>query len=369
MSSIRVLHISEILPGGTATYLQELWSHQREQLGQAQVRFLLPGPQLEHAPDLPAHLVTGWPREGRDLRSLARLGTAINKEIAAFRPDIVHIHGTFGGVVGRIVLSARAKRPKIVYCSHGWSFAMDVSPLKKRLYAGLERTLSRASDAIITISDDERRLAVEAGLPPDKLLTISNGILEAPQGAGVSRPSEGPIRLLFAGRHDRQKGLDILLAAMTKLGDMPVELDVLGEPLGEDGRALGKGDASTARAGGRVNYIGWVPRQEVARRMAAADAFVMPSRWEGFGLVAVEAMREGTPVIASDRGALPEIIDHGRTGLIFKLDPEALADCLRQISRPQLRALGAEARSEFERRFTSHRMSEDILALYQRLTG
>jgi glycosyltransferase involved in cell wall biosynthesis len=363
----RVLHVSEILPGGTATYIQELWAFQRDQLGEERVRFLLPGPQLDHAPDLPRHRITGWARAGRDPGSLRRLGVALSAEVAAFRPDVVHIHGTFAGVVGRTVLGMRPRRPKIVYCSHGWSFAMEISPLKKRVYSGLERALSFGCDAIVTISEDERRLALAAGLPAAKLVTVLNGIAAAPRGAGVVRPEHGPLRLLFAGRHDRQKGLDILLDAMAQLEGVPVELDVLGEPLGEDGRPLPAGASPPARPGAKVNYIGWVPREEVAQRMAAADAFVMPSRWEGFGLVAVEAMREGTPVLASDRGALPEIIDHGRSGLIFPLDAASIADCLRGLSRPQLRAMGAAARRDFETRFTAQRMSEEILSLYGRL--
>ncbi|MFG1357333.1 glycosyltransferase [Xanthobacter pseudotagetidis] len=365
----RILHVSEILPGGTATYIQELWAFQRDQIGEERVRFLLPGPQLEHAPDLPRHRIAGWPRSGRDPGSLRRLGAALSAEVAAFRPDLVHLHGTFAGVVGRALLGLRPRRPKILYCAHGWSFAMDVSPLKKKLYSSLERVLAPGCDAIATISDDERRLAVAAGLPAGKLVTIWNGIAEAPRGGGAARPEEGPLRLLFAGRHDRQKGLDILLDAMALLDGVPVELDVLGEPLGEDGRPLPDGASPPARPGARVNYVGWVPREEVARRMAAADAFVMPSRWEGFGLVAVEAMREGTPVLAANRGALPEIIDHGRSGLIFPLDPEAIAGCLRGLARPQLRAMGMEARRDFEARFTARRMSEEILALYGRLLG
>ncbi|MEP9351383.1 glycosyltransferase [Xanthobacter sp. KR7-225] len=367
---IRVLHVAETLPGGIASYLEELWAFQRTQFGEGQVRFLLPAEQVGHAGQIPAAAVTRWSRAGRDPASLLRLGRALGREVSAFRPHVVHIHSTFAGVVGRAVLGVRPKRPKIVYCAHGWSFAMEVSPLKQTLYSNLERGLALGCDAIVTISEDERRLALAAGLPAAKLVTVWNGIAEAPRGAGAAaRPQDGPIRLLFAGRHDRQKGLDILLDAMERLDGVPVELDVLGEPLGEDGRPLRAGATPPPRAGAKVNYIGWVPREAVAQRMAAADALVMPSRWEGFGLVAVEAMREGTPVLASDRGALPEIVDHGRSGLIYPLDAQAIAGCLRSLTRSRLQAMGTEARRDFETRFTAQRMSAEILRLYGTLVG
>ena len=363
--TMRVLHVSEILPGGTATYLQELWHEQRKVLGDEQIRFLLPAAQLGHAPALPASQVVGWDRKGRDPRSLTRLGQALSREVSAFRPDVVHIHGTFAGVVGRAVLAARLRRPKVVYCAHGWSFAMDVSAKKRAAYAGLERLLARAGDGIIAISEDERRLALKAGLPARRVHTITNGIAPDPLGAGIERPTEGPLRLLFAGRHDRQKGLDILLDAMERVGDASVTLDVLGEPLGEDGRPLPSGTTPPLRPGAPVRYLGWTSKDDVARHMAAADAFIMPSRWEGFGLAAIEAMREGTPVIASDRGALPEVVRHGESGLIVPLDVDSLAAVIQTLNRSRLRVWGAQARRDFEQRFTAGAMNARILALYE----
>jgi glycosyltransferase involved in cell wall biosynthesis len=98
------------------------------------------------------------------------------------------------------------------------------------------------------------------------------------------------------------------------------------------------------------------------------DALVMPSRWEGFGLVALEAMRLGKPVIASRRGALTEIIEHGATGLLFDLDrPGELIDVLRHLDKVALAAMGVNARQEFLRSFTSERMNAELVTLYRTL--
>ena len=79
--------------------------------------------------------------------------------------------------------------------------------------------------------------------------------------------------------------------------------------------------------------------------MVAADAIVMPSRWEGFGFVAIEAMRQGRPGYSSDRGALPEIIANGRTGIIVDIDRSRnLVDVLRSLDRVKLRYIGAAAK-------------------------
>jgi glycosyltransferase involved in cell wall biosynthesis len=83
---------------------------------------------------------------------------------------------------------------------------------------------------------------------------------------------------------------------------------------------------------------------------------IIPSRWEGFGLVAIEAMRNGAPVIASDRGALPEVLDMGRAGLIF--DPEnttALARLLDELTPDRLKAMGAAGKARYETAYTFQR--------------
>jgi glycosyltransferase involved in cell wall biosynthesis len=88
-------------------------------------------------------------------------------------------------------------------------------------------------------------------------------------------------------------------------------------------------------------YHGWIGPDEIEAQMNEMDAVVVPSRWEGFGLVVLEAMRCGKPVIVSDRGGLPELVIHGFNGLIFSFDdPHSLVRVLESLSRGDLRRLG-----------------------------
>ena len=116
--------------------------------------------------------------------------------------------------------------------------------------------------------------------------------------------------------------------------------------------------------------IGWLPRESLDAYYAAADGLVVPSRWEGFGLVAIEAMRAGTAVIASNRGSLPELVEHGITGYIFNLDETDLGELegtLRGLDKNRLREMGAAATRLFEQGFTAESMNRGILDVYAKL--
>ena len=115
--------------------------------------------------------------------------------------------------------------------------------------------------------------------------------------------------------------------------------------------------------GESVRYIGPVNHAQKNELLRNAAALVFPIQWpEPFGLVMIEAMACGTPVIAFNRGSVPEVIDHGLTGFVVEDEAEAVA------AVPRLASLSRTAiRQCFERRFSSRRMAEDYLSLYQRL--
>ena len=114
----------------------------------------------------------------------------------------------------------------------------------------------------------------------------------------------------------------------------------------------------------RLTFLGWVPHEKVGSYYAACDAVIMPSRWEAFGLVAVEAMKYGKPVIASNRGALPEIIKDGENGCIFDFDdPQTLKTILYKLNKPELQKLGAKARNDFLLHYRLDNMVSAIIKL------
>lgn len=360
----RVLHFAQSLPGGPASYLEEVIPAQLAAFGPENIRLLLPASTLDHLPSIARDLIMPFRHEGRNPASLLGLAGAFKAAVSTFKPDILHLHSSYAGAIGRLPFLFGAHRPKVVYCSHGWAFTMAGHPLKQHGYALIERLLARRSDAIVNISEFEFREALRHGLSPDKMNVILNGIDATPPTTGESAVAlgTGRVNLVFAGRHDPQKGLDIALAAMAQLTDVPVHLHVLGAPVVTSGK-----DRTDAIP--NVSFYGWRSRREVADFLGQADALLMPSRWEGFGLAAVEAMRMGCAVIASDRGALPEIVIPGETGLLFRLSagPAELARLLGALDRDALVKMGEKGKARFLEHFTAERMNREIAALYRQL--
>ena len=356
----RIVHVAQTIAGGIATIFEEMAPHQTEAFGRANVTFLVPEGSEAHLPSVDQSQIVTFSATSRGPGALLAFGRSATAAIRRLDPDIVHLHSSFAGALVRTLLRRPAGKPRIVYCSHGWSFGMECSPLKQRLYAAIERRLARRSDLIIVNSRSEHELAVKFGLPQDKLRIVRNGVAWRPP---VRRSEIGArLRIAFIGRHDRQKGLDLLLDTIERFSLPNIEFHVVGDGV------LDRGAGGHAGNHSNVTFHGWLDRAAIDGLLAQQDAVVMPSRWEAFGLVAVEAMRSGVPVIASNRGALPEIVEHGIGGYIFDLDdPDALGRLLAGLDRRALAKLRQSARDRWEAEFTAARMNDLTRQAYESL--
>jgi len=205
---------------------------------------------------------------------------------------------------------------------------------------------------------------VERGRDPEALGTRSENRRRRVRDALGIAP-ERPV-VVCAARQTHQKGVDVLVDAFGA-----VERAVPGALLllaGRDGDATARIQASAERlAPGRIEMLG--VRDDVPDLLAAADAFVLPSRWEGLGSVLLEAMAVEVPIVASSLPAVGEILQDDRTALLVPPeDRTALADALvRTMTRPSEARVRAErARQEFLTRFTIERVSERMAAFYDR---
>ena len=349
--------------GGVTSYLQETIAYQAAALGADNIRLLVPSDHAQELCGIDKRMITTFSRTGRNAASLVAFSIALNGCLKSFRPTIVHLHSTFAGAIARPLLALNRPRPRVVYCPHGWSFLMEIPEWKRRCYALIERALARVTDVVINISRYEDQQARAFGIAPEKCVIVRNGVSRRPMASGpASSPfDESFINLLFVGRFDRQKGLDLLLRAMQRVQDLPIRLYVIGSSIQA---------AKWMRPPGNVTVLGWLPRCRLHGYYLVADALVVPSRWEGFGLVAIEAMRAGTAVIASDRGSLPELVEDGVSGFIFHLDENDLGNLeqiLRGLDKNRLREMGAAAARRFEKGFTSEAMNRGLLDVYTEL--
>jgi glycosyltransferase involved in cell wall biosynthesis len=121
---------------------------------------------------------------------------------------------------------------------------------------------------------------------------------------------------------------------------------------------------------GNVKVVGWMDRSQIGRLYASADLLVVPSRWEAFGLVALEGMRAGLPVVASRVGGLPEIVQDGVTGrLVDAEDPQQLAEAMVSMDAALRREMGERGRRRFLESFQIERVVEELEHVYQAAMG
>jgi len=224
-----------------------------------------------------------------------------------------------------------------------------------------ERAIVRRADAMITASDHERLLLSRYyGAQETRMHTIPCGVdleLFQPRDRATARRQlglgpDGPV-LLWVGRLEKLKGVDILIQALAELDERDFTLLIVG---GDERAASLKAElraqARDAGVEANVRFIGAVPHEELPSYYSAADVCVVPSYYESFGLVAVEAMACGTPVVASRVGGLVSTVTDGVTGYLIPWRcPEPFAEKLEVLlHNPELRAnFGLTARRSVER--------------------
>jgi len=355
---MKTLHVTESVKGGIATYLDSIVPAQHARHGTEGLAFAVTpdgAASLRAVPARSCHPVA--PARGSLLAFLAYVRD-VARVIRDLQPEVIHAHSTFAGVVVRILRLLGWHRAGVIYCPHGWSFDRHDGRLRALGYRVLERALAGLADRIVCISRHDYWQARRLGIPRHRLALACNGLppAPAPQAADTA-PGPGPtLRLAFVGRLDRQKGVDVLLAALQRL-DRPWHLVCAGAPVLDD---ADPGEATTAARAppGTITYTGWLEAAEVSAILARCDAVVVPSRWEGFGLVAVEAMRQGRAVIASEVGGLGEIVVEGETGaLVPPDDPAALAACLNGLDLAALPAWGTAGARRYRAFYTDRQLA------------
>jgi glycosyltransferase involved in cell wall biosynthesis len=290
-----------------------------------------------------------------------RLAVSVVGAIRAERPDLIHTHMVHADVYGSV--GARLLRRPFLSTRHNDDRYL-LGPFRH-----VDRAFMEQARAIIAISDAVRAFHVSAGLPENKLVTIHYGLDEPPREPSETKPADVGVRpgaplVVAVGRLIEQKDHATLLRAFARVHETrpDARLAILGwgrlegalrAQIGE----LGLDDAAFLL--GRVEPRDWLER---------ADVFVHTSRWEGFGIVLLEAMLSGLPVVATRVSAIPEIVHDGRTGVLTAPgDDGAIAAAIVELlDSPARRAeLGAAGRRRAREEFSVARMAERTIAVYE----
>ncbi|MGV0982099.1 MAG: glycosyltransferase [Polynucleobacter sp.] len=361
-NNLTILHCAETVKGGIATYLDDLITLQVNNINDSNIVLLIPDNQVQFFSDLVRNTVITFPsKRHRFLNSISLLITTF-KVLNSNKFNIIHLHSTFSGLFLRPFIFFL--NISIVYCPHGWAWDRYKNNFLKYFIIKIEYLLSFITDVIICISDYEFRAALDNGFSTTKLVVAKNGInnriINIPPLHPFSQWPKGLIRLLYVGRLDRQKGFDVLLTATNLLG-ANFFLKIAGDAV-IDSTPI---DCSYAS---NIQRLGWVSQIDLAALYSSADILIVPSRWEGFGLVALEAMKYGLPVVASKVGGLPEIIDDGVTGILVDPNsPESLRLAILRILSFDLKIMGDAGRERVAEHFDIARLHHDILNVYKAL--
>jgi glycosyltransferase involved in cell wall biosynthesis len=224
-------------------------------------------------------------------------------------------------------------------------YKSELQNLYHRLWIySIERKVLSRADGVTAVSAYTARKAIKH-FGANEIKVIHNGVDTSLFVPPFERKIHTPFRLLFVGTWSKRKGVDLLPSLMKALGDK-FELRYTGDAFKA---GYGKGLPANCVPIGRPDTKGLVSA------MQEADALLFPSRLEGFGLVAAEAMSCGLPVIATYGSSLPEVVEHGMTGWLCPQDDAgAFADAARWLADnpDQYRAMAAAAREAAVQRFS-----------------
>ena len=293
--SLRVLHVlCDLSPGGAERLVLEICRRRSPDLEMSVATVQGFGP-LEgdfRAAGIPL-IEGGRPRKHLGVRASARLARAVREA------DVVHTHLFAGDTWGRIAALLTGHRA-VITTEHNVN-------RDETWQRWVKRALAPVSARIVCVSEAAARYSREVeGIPGVEV--IPNGVDVDRFGAHVVGPGT---RVLAVGRRVPQKGFDVLLAAL---------------PEGFSLRVAGEGPFHREHRG--VSWLG--RREDVAALLAESDILAVPSRWEGFGLAAVEGLAAGVAVVASDVDGLAEVV--GDCGvLVPPADPAALRAALVRV--------------------------------------
>jgi glycosyltransferase involved in cell wall biosynthesis len=271
------------------------------------------------------NLGEGFPRPAADTRAeaLARLAA-----LPAVHPIV--IDGLAFGVLPEAALALRGSHPVVALVHHPLACETGLDAGEAASLQASERAaLACARHVVATSAATARLLAADYGVPADSLSVVEPGTDRVDARA---RKPDGVVALLAVGAIVPRKGYDVLVAALAKLDRSAWRLVIVGDG-GRSPDTFARLQADIARLGlaDRVVLRGAVSANELAACYACSDLFVLPSRFEGYGMAYAEAIAHGLPVVGTDAGAIPQTVPDDAGVLVPPDHAEALAAALRRL--------------------------------------
>ena len=296
----------------------------------------------------------------------------LRKLFAEERFDIVHTHTPVGGVLTRLAArNSRRDNTKVIYTGHGFHFYDGAPVANWMLWYPVERVMSRFTDVLITINDEDYKRAKKfshcdveyvqgVGIDLDRF-SVSDAVSSKRSELGISDDNH---MILAVGDLIKRKNHQCIIRALTELDDC-YKLYICGAGVEEDSlRAL----VSELGLGSRVFFLGF--RKDIPALMHASDMLVFPSIHEGLPVTVMEAMASGLPVIATHiRGVVPDLLESGVNGIVLENDePGTVADAIERLATDpaEAKALAAKAKQD-SKCFAVNKIVSNVASIYMKV--
>ncbi|WEJ92061.1 MAG: glycosyltransferase family 4 protein [Klebsiella huaxiensis] len=348
----RILHIAETTMGGVGTIINGLTKNKL-----AFCSVICPEQQSGM---IECEKKITFERTGRNVKSFFNLAVTVFKELRRNKYSTIHIHSSFAGVIIRSLFLFKIldrKKYFVVFTPHCFSFIMNVSASKKRIYSFIEKILSYQNDVITTNSVFEYEQAILNGINKDRLKIVYNGVSFNKLAKHDLTSSNSVVNILFVGRFDRQKGYDYLTQIIQRLDKDKFFFNIVGDAVHDN---ISKLDSKN------VLYHGWKKKDELCDFFSSNDFLIMPSRWESFGLVAVEAQMNGLPVLANNTSSLPEVVLDKKTGILIDFNNiSTVIDFISAHDSSFWNSMRSECMDFAHEKFHEEKMVNEYLNLYK----
>ncbi|MFA5794745.1 MAG: glycosyltransferase family 4 protein [Candidatus Brocadiia bacterium] len=287
----------------------------------------------------------------------------------SYNPDVVHCHTSKAGFLGCLAAKLTGV-PNIIWSPHGHIFSADaqipqVTGLSMSIFYWFWKLTCWCSNTVIALTESDKKDQVMLGLAPDKKFrVVYNGLDALVNGADKIPEIKGQPILGVIGRLSPEKGQEYLLKAISILKPQYPQINLL--VVGDGGqRKYLHSVSEQLQITSLVTFTGLV--ENIHPFVSKMDIVVLPSLYESFGLVLLEAMAMKKPVIASNVNGIPEIVENGKSGiLVAPRDAQALAVAIQKlIDNPVLaNTMGQNGFDRFIKLFTREQMIVKIKTIY-----
>ena len=304
MKKKKIVHIVEAFGGGIFTFLQELVNETCEEY-----EIVVAYAKREQTPN---NFKNYFNKDVKfiEMKNLHRKINIIDdfkafieikKIIKQEQPDIIHLHSSKAGFIGR--MACNGKKIKVFYNPHGFSFLkQDDSKLKRRIYLILEKIAAHRKCTIVGVSKGEYNEALKL---TSNAICINNGInIEEMKKILVNKKTENDIKICTIGRIGHQKNPEMFNEIAERFPNIPFTW-------------IGDGELREKLKAKNITITGWKTREEALKLVNENDIFILPSLWEGLPMALLEAMYLKKKCLVSNVMGNRDVIENGKNGFIY----------------------------------------------------